>query len=152
MHGVLTDGSKCSPAALREELGAEAIIGALAGSADAVLSLARADIDYAALAAGVSQATGLIADVRLRPVAKFLSWLTAPTCRFIPPKRRCRCSRPVFSGICAGAHFFVGVSPVDEISTLLKGVCGKWLRNYEDPLAGSAPGDIGALVAIWLSP
>jgi len=48
-HGVYL-GLGANPVKVREDLGAEAIIGARVGSADSALALARADIDYLTLA------------------------------------------------------------------------------------------------------
>ena len=49
LHGVFLSNNEVSPVKVREELGAEAIIGAVVGTPDAALSLERADIDYVAL-------------------------------------------------------------------------------------------------------
>lgn len=49
LHGVFLTKNDASPVKVREELGAEAIIGAIVGTPDAALSLERADIDYVAL-------------------------------------------------------------------------------------------------------
>lgn len=117
MHGVLVDGTAMSPAALREELGAEAIIGAVAGSADAVLSLSRADIDYVALTEADSRSEALIADVRQ-------AGCNIPVVALLPdmPLSDAYAKSVLeagFTGICAGARFFDGENPVAEIESLL---------------------------------
>lgn len=60
VHGVFMR-SGANPAAIRLELGAEAIIGAEIGSADTATALAGADIDYYALP---EDATALLADAK----------------------------------------------------------------------------------------
>ncbi|MDE6395657.1 MAG: thiamine phosphate synthase [Muribaculaceae bacterium] len=56
VHGVyLSAGAEKSAAAVREEFGAEAIIGVEVGSSQAILSLKGRDIDYVTLRPGVSQ-------------------------------------------------------------------------------------------------
>lgn len=50
-HGVYLNLG-ANPVNVREDLGAEAIIGAQVGSADSALALAKADIDYLTLAPG----------------------------------------------------------------------------------------------------
>lgn len=60
-HGVyLTPGA--NPAKVREDLGAEAIIGAGIASVDSAVALAKADIDYLTLAPGVD--CSIIGDAR----------------------------------------------------------------------------------------
>jgi len=50
-HGVYLNLG-ANPAKVREDLGAEAIVGAQIGSADSAVALAKADIDYLTLAPG----------------------------------------------------------------------------------------------------
>lgn len=50
-HGVFLNLG-ANPVKVREDLGAEAIVGAEVGSADSAVALAKADIDYLALAPG----------------------------------------------------------------------------------------------------
>lgn len=60
-HGVYLDlGS--NPVKTRDDLGAEAIVGAQIASADSAITLAKADIDYLVIAPGTD--TAIIADAR----------------------------------------------------------------------------------------
>ena len=111
MHGVLTDGSKCSPAALREELGAEAIIGAVATTPDAALTLERADIDYVALTKSNPALIMAVRDAGGQiPVVAYMP-------DFEPsPESIAMIKADGFSGLCAGPRFFEKEDPVAAIS------------------------------------
>lgn len=61
LHGVFLHAG-ANPVKVREEFGAEAVIGTVVGSADAAIAMSRADIDYVALEEYTSP--GLIAEVR----------------------------------------------------------------------------------------
>lgn len=61
LHGVFLHAG-ANPVKVREEFGAEAVIGTVVGSADAAIAMSRADIDYVALEEHTSPA--LIVEVR----------------------------------------------------------------------------------------
>lgn len=111
LHGVFLTNNEVSPVKVREELGAEAIIGAVVGTPDAALSLERADIDYVALRQSdpalimaVRNAEGKI------PVVAYMP-------DFVPtPENIALIKGDGFSGLCAGSKFFETEDPVASIS------------------------------------
>ncbi len=111
LHGVFLTNSGVSPVKVREELGAEAIIGAVVGTPDAALSLERADIDYVALR---QSDPALIMAVRNAggqiPVVDYMP-------DFVPtPENTALIKADGFSGLCAGPKFFETEDPVASIS------------------------------------
>lgn len=111
LHGVFLTNNEVSPVKVREELGAEAIIGAVVGTPDAALSLERADIDYVALRQSdpalimvVRNAEGKI------PVVAYMP-------DFVPtPENIALIKTDGFSGLCAGPKFFEAEDPVASVS------------------------------------
>lgn len=111
LHGVFLTNNGVSPVKVREELGAEAIIGAVVGMPDAALSLERADIDYVALR---QSDPALIMAVRNAggqiPVVAYMP-------DFVPtPENIALIKADGFSGLCAGPKFFETEDPVASIS------------------------------------
>ncbi|MDE6157624.1 MAG: thiamine phosphate synthase [Muribaculaceae bacterium] len=120
MHGVLVEGHSASPVSLRQELGAEAIIGSLSesGTPDAIMALDRADIDYVALSDTGSTSSAVISDVRS-------AGCNIPVVAYVPDMPLSIEDAGVlidkgFSGICAGARFFDNDNPVKSIEELLR--------------------------------
>lgn len=111
LHGVFLTNNGVSPVKVREELGAEAIIGAVVGTPDAALSLERADIDYVALR---QSDPALIMAVRNAggqiPVVAYMP-------DFVPTHENIALIKADgFSGLCAGPKFFETEDPVASIS------------------------------------
>ncbi len=112
LHGVHLSGGS-NPAAVRQELGAEAIVGAEISSIDTATALAKADIDYfalqpcdvavatQALQAGVEAHFVLLAD----GVEQALSLLPQG-----------------FSGMCLKASSFTSEDPSAEIKLLIDNI------------------------------
>lgn len=111
LHGVFLAKNDASPVKVREELGAEAIIGAVVGTPDAALSLERGDIDYVAL---TKSDPALIMAVRNAggkiPVVAYMPDFE-PT-----PENIALIKADGFSGLCAGRKFFEQEDPVTAIS------------------------------------
>ena len=116
LHGVFIDSADVSAVKLREEFGAEAIIGAIVRSAESAAALARADIDYVALRPGEVDAPALIASLRS-------TGCNIPVVALVPDMEAGSDAAAFmaqgFSGICTGKRFFTGSNPVADIEQLL---------------------------------
>jgi len=111
MHGVFLTDKNISPVKVREELGAEAIIGAVATTPDAALTLERADIDYVALTKSNPALIMAVRDAGGQiPVVAYMP-------DFEPsPESIAMIKADGFSGLCAGPRFFEKEDPVAAIS------------------------------------
>ena len=119
LHGVFLHTGKASPVSVREELGPEAIIGTEIGSADAALSMARADIDYVAMSPETQNCAPVIADIRSAgceiPVVAY-----APRTSLFDEETDAVMAQG-FSGICGGARIFAeDGDPVVKIESVLR--------------------------------
>ncbi|MCM1067614.1 MAG: thiamine phosphate synthase [Muribaculaceae bacterium] len=120
LHGVFVDGAETSAVRLREELGAEAIIGTIIRSSDSAPALQRADIDYVALRPEEVDAAAVIAGIRAAECQ-------IPVVAYVPAMKvdadaAAAYMAQGFSGICAGTRFFDGADPVAEIEQLLNAI------------------------------
>ncbi|MBD5234553.1 MAG: thiamine phosphate synthase [Bacteroidales bacterium] len=118
LHGVFVTDNAISPVSLREELGPEAIIGALTGSPDAAASLARADIDYVSLDSAVSDPETFISTLRNAgceiPVVAYRPGLALDAAIVGGLLSH------GFSGICGADRAFDEADPVAALENLLK--------------------------------
>ncbi len=117
LHGIFIDGAVTSPVKLRDDFGAEAIIGAIIGSADTAGVMQRADIDYVALRPSRTDTPAIISAIRA-------AGCDIPVVAYIPDMKPDAASvrellRQGFTGICAGKEFFNGTDPVADIKKLL---------------------------------
>lgn len=115
LHGVFIHAG-ANPVKVREELGAEAVIGTIIGSADSAVAMSRADIDYVALTEDVSSA--LIADVRTAgcriPVVAY-----RPGSLFTEGEVEGLMTEG-FSGLCGADGVFSTDDPVGRIEKILR--------------------------------
>lgn len=118
VHGVFLTGDH-NPVAVREELGPEAIIGVYNASADAAVSMERADIDYLIIPADVKdeEAARIITDTRKAGAEiPFVSLsgrapMTADGFAAILSLG--------FAGILAGSEMFKADDPVEHIEKII---------------------------------
>ncbi|MBD5177980.1 MAG: thiamine phosphate synthase [Bacteroidales bacterium] len=118
VHGVFLTGDR-NPVAVREELGPEAIIGTYNASADAAISMDRADIDYLIIPSKVEDevAAKIIADTRK----------AGASIPFVALSGRAPMSADGFAkilglgfaGILAGSEVFKAEDPVAHIEKLI---------------------------------
>lgn len=118
LHGVFLHAGSQSPVAVRENLGAEAIIGAEAGSAGTAMSLYKADIDYVTVNLADSSAASVLADIRK-------AGCEVPVVACIPDAMLdddavAKAVAAGFSGACVGTAIFTGGDPVARIEGILK--------------------------------
>ncbi len=115
LHGVFIPLETVSPIKVREELGAEAVIGAEIGSAESALMLSKADIDYVVASHKVDDCQKLIDDIRNAgckiPVVALSDDFTEPSIRNLMGIG--------FSGICARNTIFSAKDPVANIEQLI---------------------------------
>lgn len=114
LHGVLLHLGAVSPLQVREELGAEAVIGAEIGAAESAVSLAKADIDYVILSEDIDDASKTIAQTR---AAGCNIPFVAVTDDFTIDNFR-KLFAQGFDGICAAASIFSTHDPVAEINRI----------------------------------
>lgn len=119
IHGVLLRPGSKAPAAVREELGPEAIIGVEISSADTALALERNDIDYVALSADMQldRVAELIAAVRkAEGKIAFVSLGEQPTLdgEYIDGLKAAG-----IAGLCCGKALFAAPDPVVAIENLM---------------------------------
>lgn len=117
LHGVFLTDKSLSPVSLREELGAEAVIGTLVSSPDAAASLERADIDYVALARDQSDAKEFIAS--LRAAGAQIPVVAYRPGEALTPDTVTTLLETGYSGICGGDTIFESGDPVAAIEQLL---------------------------------
>lgn len=118
LHGVFITDNSISPLKVREQLGAEAIIGTVVSSPDSAFSMEKADIDYVAFTADYDNSQQLIVSIRaagcMIPIVAYLP--DAPLDD--------SCIKNLlslnFSGICGGDSIFKNSDdPVSEIAHIL---------------------------------
>lgn len=119
LHGMFVDEAAINPVAVRDELGAEAIIGTFVGTPDAACAMARADIDYVVLRPDVPDeaARVMIADIANAGVK-------IPVVTYRPDmKPDADLVRAIlaagYAGICAGPALFEMENPVAAIEDIL---------------------------------
>ncbi len=117
LHGVFLTDKSLSPVSLREELGAEAVIGTLVSTPDAAASLERADIDYVALGRDQSDAKEFIAS--LRATGAQFRVVPYPPGGALTPDTVTALLETGYSGICGGDTIFESGDPVATIEQLL---------------------------------
>lgn len=107
LHGVFLPLGSASPLKVREELGAEAIIGAEAGQASVVLELERADIDYVSVKPD-EKAASIIAEVRGAgsnfPIVAYAASASL--------EEAARLKAIGYSGVCCGKELFEASDPI----------------------------------------
>lgn len=115
LHGVFLHMG-ANPVKVREEFGAEAVIGTETGSADSAVAMNRADIDYVALADGISPE--LITGVRSAgcriPIVAY-----RPGSLFTDEEVD-GLMRQGFSGLCGADGVFATEDPVGNIERILR--------------------------------
>ncbi len=118
LHGVFITDPEISPVKVRDELGPEAIIGAMAGTPDAAATLERADIDYVALDARLDAPEALIA--ALRGAGSEIAVVAYRPGMKLSPDDAAALLAQGFSGICGADRAFDTPDPVEAIKALLK--------------------------------
>lgn len=119
IHGVLLHPGSKAPAAVREELGPEAIIGVEISSADTALALEKNDIDYMALDSDMplEKVAEIIGTVRAAGgQIAFVSLGEQPT---LEPEYIEGLKAAGIAGLCCGRALFVAPDPVVAIENLL---------------------------------
>lgn len=119
IHGVLLHPGSKAPAAVRDELGPEAIIGVEISSADAALALEKSDIDYVALDSAMPLETvaEIIGAVRAGGgKIAFVSLGEQPT---LAPEYIDGLKAAGIAGLCCGRALFAAPDPVGAIESLL---------------------------------
>lgn len=116
-HGVFLHAGGASPFTVRQDLGAEAIIGAEIVSPDAAVTLARADIDYVALPMSGAHAAEIIDEIHK-------GGSSIPVVAYLPDKELTTQSvseilADGFNGICSDGKFFDKTDPVAAISAIV---------------------------------
>lgn len=115
LHGVFLHMG-ANPVKVREEFGAEAVIGTETGSADSAVAMNRADIDYVALDDGISPE--LITEVRSAgcriPIVAY-----RPGSLFTDEEVD-GLMRQGFSGLCGADGVFATEDPVGNIERILR--------------------------------
>lgn len=114
LHGVFLPLGAASPVKVREELGAEAVIGAETNMSSVAVELERADIDYVAVSPD-EKASSVISEIRgaesqIPVVAYCNSAETADIQKLMEAG---------FSGVCCGKALFEASDPVAAISAVL---------------------------------
>ncbi|MCH5222356.1 MAG: thiamine phosphate synthase [Muribaculaceae bacterium] len=118
LHGVFISDNNISPLKVREELGAEAIIGSVVATPDSATSLYRGDIDYVAFS-DIDNAKEFINDVRLCgceiPIVAYVAGSKLSDTDLDTFKQS------GFSGICSGEQIFSdSTDPVEKIAHIIK--------------------------------
>ena len=123
LHGVFLHAGENSPLKVREELGAEAVIGTMTGSPDSAMAMERADIDYVALPGEVSEASEFIGTIRSAgsqiPVVAYRPYSS------LGKEEIATIMAQGFSGICGGASVFNSDNPVGAIEEALANLLNK---------------------------
>lgn len=113
LHGVFLPLGSVSPLKVREELGAEAIIGAEVGESSVALELERADIDYVSLKSD-GKAAAAIAEIRAAgsdfPVVAYAGDASLEAAAAL--------KEAGFSGICCGKALFEATDPIECMTRL----------------------------------
>ncbi len=113
LHGVFLPLGAVSPLKVREELGAEAVIGAEAGEGSVILELERADIDYVAVRPD-AKAASIIAEVRGAgsnfPIVAYAESASLEEVASL--------KETGYSGICCGKALFELADPIERIVQL----------------------------------
>ena len=119
IHGVLLHPGSKAPAAVREELGPEAIIGVEISSAETALTLEKNDIDYVALDSEMplEKVAEIISAVRkAEGKIAFVSLGEQPT---LDPNYIEGLKAAGIAGLCCGRELFAAPDPVVAIENLL---------------------------------
>lgn len=117
MHGVFITDKSVNPMSVRENLGAEAIIGVCASTPDAMLSLENADIDY--VAASVNDSNAIAAISEIRAAGSKLPVVALINDKDFGLNSLEKAMTSGFTGICGGSGLFSLKNPVDAMTDLL---------------------------------
>jgi len=113
LHGVFLPLGSVPPIKVREEFGAEAIIGAEVGESSVALELERADIDYVAIKPE-GRASAIIGEIR----ATGSNFPVVGYAENINPETIAGLKETGFSGVCCGKALFEAIDPIKSISTI----------------------------------
>ncbi|MDE6468778.1 MAG: thiamine phosphate synthase [Muribaculaceae bacterium] len=123
LHGVFLTDKSLSPVSLREELGAEAVIGAIVSTPDAAASLERADVDYVALGHDRTDAKEFIDS--LRAAGAKIPVVAYRPGEALTPDTVTSLLATGYSGICGGDKIFESANPVAAVEQLLNATASR---------------------------